>query len=260
MFANERQAAIAELIRKNGAVTTGELTKRFDVSIETVRRDLLAMEKSKLLRRVHGGAVAPGGMLPRLNLARRTGENDGGKRELSITACSFISEGDIIALDTGSTAIIMAQELRERFRSLTVVTHSMDVCRILSGCRDFKLIVCGGYYSPDENSFYGQFTIDMLSRIQADSFFLFPSAISLRYGIRAYFEELYQVQLAMLDCSDSVYVLGDSSKFEKTALLKLDDMTPKYTYVTDSALRPELKQLYRENNLRVITSKEDLFI
>ncbi len=249
---------IAEIIRKNGAVTTGELVKRFDVSIETVRRDLLVMEKSQLLQRVHGGAVAFGGMLPKQDLAHRTGENDDSKRELSVTACALVSEGDIIALDSGSTAVILAQELRRRFRSLTVVTYSLDVCNLLSDCRGFKLILCGGYYLPAENSFYGQFVIDMFSRIQVNRLFLFPSTVSLRYGIRDYFEELYQVQRAMLGCSDSIYILADSSKFEKTAMLKLDDMTAKYTYITDSALRPELKLLYKENDLRVITSAEEI--
>lgn len=260
MFANERQSVIIELIRKNGAVTTGDLMKQLNVSIETVRRDLLVLEKAQLLQRVHGGAVAKGGMSPKLDLAHRTGENDDGKRELSITACSFISEGDIIALDTGSTAVVMARELRERFDSLTVITHSLDVCNLLSGCRNFNLIICGGYYDSVENSFYGKFVLDMISRIHAKSLFVFPSAVSLHYGICGYFEELYQVQMAMLGCADSTYVLADSSKFEKTALLKLDDMSSKYTYVTDNALRPELKQLYRENDLRVVTCAEEIYL
>ena len=259
LFANERQTAIVELIRRNGAVTTGELMERFGVSIETVRRDLLVMEKKQLLQRVHGGAVALGVIMsPKLDLAHRTGENDQGKRELSVNACSLISDGDIIALDTGSTAVIMAQELRERFSSLTVVTHSLDVFNLLSNFKEFRVILCGGYFLPEENSFYGQLTLDMLSKLHVSRLFLFPSAISLHHGICGYFEKLYQVQLKMLGCADSVCVLADSSKFEKTALLKIDDMSPKYTYITDSALPVELKQLYIENDLRIITSSEDI--
>ena len=83
MFANERQSQICEIIKNSGAITTMELVEQFSVSIETIRRDLLFLEKNGILQRVHGGAVAVGKMAPFKDLLHRVVENDEQKAELS---------------------------------------------------------------------------------------------------------------------------------------------------------------------------------
>ncbi len=260
MLANERQAKIAELIKRDRAVTTAELMRRFDVSIETVRRDLLILEKRELLQRVHGGAVALGGMMPRRELAQRIGENDAQKRELSRTATGFIREGDTVGIDSGSTAIYLAREIRERFSSLTVITHSLDVFNIISENPDIKLILAGGCFMRASSAFYGSPVLDTLSRLHMDKVFVFPYSVSIHGGLCDNSDELILVQRQLIKSADSVYVLADSSKFEKSALIKMDDANRQYTYVTDSAFPAELKQLYKENDLRIVSCEQDIHI
>ena len=89
------------------------------------------MEKKKILTRVHGGAVLNAEMKPFRSLELRNEENVFAKRELAKKACEFIEEDDYIAIDEGSTAIILAEEIVNRFKSLTVVTYSLDVFEIL---------------------------------------------------------------------------------------------------------------------------------
>lgn len=83
--------------------------------------------------------------------------------------------------------------------------------------------------------------------------FIFPTAVSIKNGICDYCQELCQVQKKIIASSDEIYVLADSSKFEKNALLKLDDMKQEYVYITDSKLSEEIQRLYAENNINIVT-------
>jgi len=251
MFAHKRQSEIFERLKKFGAVTTADLVKEFNVSVETIRRDLLYMEKQGLLKRAHGGAVENQNMKQFATLDVRNEEFSKEKRKLSQNAVRFVQNGDIIYVDTGSTANCFAQVLKENFSELTVVTNSLDVFNILSNHKDFKLILCGGHFLRGENGFYGGLVLDALSKIHVQKAFIFPSAVSIEFGICDYQEEFYQVQRQMLRSADEVYVLADSSKFEKSALLKLDDLKREYIYVTDDKLSIGIQNLYKENEIKI---------
>lgn len=252
MFAKERQDKIHEMVCKNGAVSTSDLVKCFEVSIETVRRDLLEMENKGLLARVHGGAVKVGEMPPFYDLAKRHQSRSAEKTALAQIAITEVNEGDFIAVDSGSTAIHFTEAIRDRFTNLTVVTYSLDVLEILRDHKSIQTILCGGHYLHQENSFYGMLTLDMLDHLHVDKAFICPSAVSLEYGIYDYQPDFAMVQKKMMEISNNVYVLADSGKYEKRALIKLDDMKPEFTYVTDGGLSEELKRLYRENGIHVI--------
>ncbi|MBE7012370.1 MAG: DeoR/GlpR transcriptional regulator [Ruminococcaceae bacterium] len=257
MFANERQNKILAIIRKSGAVSTSDLVEQFNVSTETIRRDLLHMENSGLLSRVHGGAVQKGTMQTFSDLKGRSLEHSNEKSNLSKKATEFISEGDIIGIDTGSTAILFAEEIRKKFSSLTVITHSLDVFNLLSDYKDFKVILCGGHFLPNERSFFGPLTANMIDSLHFQKVFLCPMAVSLKFGISDFSRELFQIQQHLLRSADEVYILADSSKFEKNAIMKLDDMKDSYTYITDGNLPCELKKLYSENNIKIYTGDKD---
>lgn len=251
MLAKERQNLICELLQKNGAVTTAGLMERFSVSIETIRRDLLVLERDGHLSRVHGGAVANSNMQPYPELPQRNLDYSAQKRALSLAAAEFISNGDIIALDSGSTANVFAQVLLECFQELTVITFSRDVFELL--CDRFTVILCSGHYMKDERTFYGPLTLETLSKLHVQKAFLCPSAISLEHGICDYQEPLYLLQKQILKCGEEIFVLADSRKFEKKALYHIEAMHSEYRYVTDPDLPDELKKLYAENGIQIYT-------
>lgn len=253
MFAKERQDQIYAMLRKDGAVTTAKLVSQFEVSIETIRRDLLQLEQAGKLRRVHGGAIPNSNTKPYPELAQRNKEYQTQKTELSQQAANFVCEGDILAIDSGSTAISLAQVLKERFQKLTVITHSLDVFEILHDHRAFSVILCGGWFLNQERAFHGPLTLGMLQSLHSQKAFIFASAISLKTGICDHNPQLHPIQQQLLRTADQVFILADNSKFEKSALLKVDDMRQEYIYVTDSGLSTELMRLYKENNIQIIT-------
>lgn len=258
MFANERQQIILSMLKINGAVTTAELVDTFHVSIETVRRDLLQLEQGGKLQRVHGGAIICGNMRPYSDLPHRLEANRHSKEELSATAAFLVEEDDIIYIDSGSTAYYFAKELSNKFSRLTVITHSMDVFKILSQKEAFRIILCGGYYHTREQAFYGSITLDAIQQLHVRKAFLCPSAISLKNGVWDYDRDLIQVQKQILSICDTAFFLVGSEKFETNALLKLCDTAPNHVYITDSALSPQYRQLYRDQDRTVITCKNDI--
>lgn len=252
MFANERQQTIYEIIKKKGAVTTTELTDRLNVSIETIRRDLMLLEECRLINRVHGGAMLPSNTNTFNKLSQRVDEHKAEKRELSEIGSRFIENGDIIALDSGSTVIELMDIIIEKFDKLTIVTHSLDVFERASVKSGFDIILTGGHYLHDERSFFGPVTADTLKRLHVNKSFIFPSAISINGGICDFNFKLADIQRYMMDIADKIYVLADSSKYEKNALLKISDLNNSFTFITDSGLSDEIKELYIENNINLI--------
>lgn len=258
LFAKERHLRILNQLNKNGAVTTAELVDSLQVSIETIRRDLLHLERGGQLQRVHGGAVPLGNMQSYADLPHRLETNPSGKAELCRTAAQLVNNGDIIFIDCGSTAAFFAHALLSRKIRFTAVTNSIDVFQILSEKDGLEVILCGGFYDPGEKAFHGQLTLDTLKHIHVQKAFLCPSAISLKNGIWDFHQSLIQIQFQAIASSDKVVFLANSEKFEKNAMLKLCDTNVNHTYVTDSAFPQHYRQLYWEHGITVITSNHDI--
>ncbi|MCI9276170.1 MAG: DeoR/GlpR transcriptional regulator [Lachnospiraceae bacterium] len=254
MFADERKIKIEEMLKRKPSVTTSELTELFQVSVETIRRDLEYLESQGRLRRVHGGAVAVGRLQNYTSLSGRVVEHRPEKREIALAACAYIQEGDYIALDTGSTALELAGVLGERFRELTVLTHSLETVKLLSERENIRTILAGGFYLPEEKCFCGHLTLDMIRQLHVSKCFIAPSAISLDFGIRDHMQELIAIQRAFLEISDQVYVLADSSKVGVCAPLKICEMSASYRYITDAGLPDEILETYVKAGFEVVRS------
>lgn len=252
MFADERKTKIADMLKRRPSVTTSELTEMFQVSVETIRRDLEYLESRGQLKRVHGGAVAAGKLQNYTSLSGRAREHLSEKHNLALTACSYIREGDYIALDAGSTTFELAALLGERFQRLTVVTHSLEVVKILGEKENIRTILAGGFYLPEEKCFCGHLTLDVVRQLHVSKCFIAPAAISLNFGISDHMQEMIAVQRALLEIADQVYLLADSSKFETCAPLKICDFKPDFLCITDSGLPDEVCEAYGKASVNVV--------
>ena len=254
MLAEERQNQLYERINRDGAITTAKAAQIFQVSIETIRKDLLHMHQQGIVTKTHGGAVRKSSIKPQRAYSVRREENYALKQELAQKAAEYVQEGDIIGIDEGSTALAFAEILRDRFTTLTVVTFSLDVLQVLSENKGIRVILCGGEYMPEEKSFFGLQTIQMLKALHMQKVFLSPTGISIDTGICGYCMPLIQLQQQMIESSEQVFILADSSKFEKQALYKLSDHNARFVYVADHQLPQQIRQLYEEENINLIIS------
>lgn len=253
MLAETRRKQICKMLSAHSAVTTAALAEKFNVSIETIRKDFLDLEKAGELIRVHGGAVAKPSVNPFLNFSTRLESMRSEKIELAEISTRFIHNGDTLALDSGSTGIEFTDVLMRRFDTLTIVTPSLDIFQKACEFKNFKIILTGGFYLKGENTLYGEFALKTLDNIRVEKAFIFPSSISLGCGIMGSLSEFVDIQRKMIEISDEVYIAADSSKFEKTSLIKTADLNPRYTYITDSGISEEIKHIYESNGIHIVT-------
>lgn len=249
LLVNKRHSIIVKSIKENGSVTVTELSKELGVSIETIRRDLLYLERENLLTRVYGGAVSVGEMMPYHELSLRKEENVEEKAELSKTAAETVNDGDVIFIDAGSTPVHFARAVKNK--KITVITCSLDVFNELNG-GNAKVILSGGEYVSSVASFCGALALETFKKLFVNKAYVFPSAISLRHGVCDFSREIYPIQREILERADKIFILATSNKFERNGMLKICDVLPEYTYITDKKLKKEYENLYIENGISII--------
>ena len=178
-------------------------------------------------------------------------------REQKITVgnviASLVYEGDVIALDSGTTAMETAAALKARFRKLTVLTYSLKVFESLKDT--FDVILTGGEYYPKEGALYGELAVESIARLHTDKCFIFPSAVSVRYGVEDFVPCFVPVQRQLMQYSDHVFIAADSSKFGGRALIRVCDLDPRYVYVTDGGVSKEIAKEFAEKNCNLITGE-----
>lgn len=252
MFANERRDIILRILNEHRSVTVAELTERFGVSIETVRRDLDYLEKAQKLQRVHGGAIIPNRRQTFDIIEKRLKEHADEKRYLTELAVKYIDNGDMIFVDSGSTAVAFALSLKNSGKQIKVATYSSDVFQILSDCPNIHLILSGGMYLPTEKAFCGAIAYECMQKMYADKCFLFPSAISLKHGTGDFIYELISLQKLIAEQTNKLFILADSSKFETTGNFQITESLSGCTLITDNKIPDSLYDLYSYNNIDLI--------
>ncbi|QUW21507.1 DeoR/GlpR transcriptional regulator [Sporosarcina sp. Marseille-Q4063] len=215
-LAEERQKIILEEIDIYGKVHVIPLAKRFNVSNETIRRDLEALVKTNKLKRVYGGAVKtsyPDGEPP---YQQREIINFDAKQAIGKEAASLINDGDTIFLDTGTTILELARFIQGNKR-VTIITNSLPTANLIKESlaqRIFtgKLIILGGEVSAEQQSISGYLCEEMLKKFYVDKAFISVGGISIQTGISDYDLTESKISEIATSMSKEVIVLADHSK------------------------------------------------
>ncbi len=219
---DERQAAIAQLVRAKKTVKALALSKRFDVSVETIRKDLLDLQDQGVLVRVHGGAkLRSGGTESAYD--RRRSVNTSAKESIALAAAEGIEDGSTIYLDYGTTTFALAAALVRTDRKLRVLTNALPIVNELATSDSIETLVLGGILRPNERSLSGPLAERALDSVYMDTGFFGCAGIDAAAGItNIHALECAASQKAMSHCS-SVVLLADSDKWGTIASNKLAD-------------------------------------
>ena len=212
----QRQRFIIEQIEGKGSVNVIELAETLDVSEMTIRRDLNDLEKTGIVRRIHGGAVSARGRGYEPPLALRSAENRATKQLLGKYASEMVVEGDSIALDVGTTIFEVATNLRE-ISNITVVTPSIPIANLFYDRPNIRLILPGGIVRPGETSMIGDLARRNLEILYVDRLFLGVGAIDAHVGLTEYNMDDAAVKQTMINNAKEVILVADASKFQKIA-------------------------------------------
>jgi DeoR family transcriptional regulator of aga operon len=251
MRQSDRLSAILERLSDGGTVGVAELCGELGVSPATVRRDLEHLERQRLLKRTHGGAVAQG-VSYELPLRYKGARHQEEKRRIAAAAAGRVSEGMAIGLSGGTTTTEVARAVVDRQR-LTVVTNALNIASELAVRPNLKLLVTGGVARSESYELVGPLAEASLAGLNLDLVFLGVDGISPREGLTTHHEVEAHTNLALIERARRVVVVADSSKIGCAAFARICEIDRIHELFTDSAADPGVVATLAETGVQVST-------
>ncbi|GAA4641792.1 DeoR/GlpR family DNA-binding transcription regulator [Gordonia humi] len=254
MYAEERQQAIAAQVRERGRVSVTELADRFDVTGETVRRDLAALQRAGSLVRVHGGAV-------RLDVAAVVDEPDLSVRETSCrpqkaaigaAAQRFLPpDGGAVLFDAGTTTFQAANAMSGDARH-QLVTNSLPIAASFTHLSRSSAVLLGGRLRPKTQSAVGADTVEALRRLHLSVGFIGANGLTAAHGVSTPDPDEAAVKRAMIAACDLVVVLADSSKLNRQELVSFGSLDDIDVLVTDDGIDSAFASTLSAHDIEVV--------
>jgi len=251
LFQAERRAQILKRVHDRGRVDVGNLAEEFGVTGETIRRDLSELQRERLVRRVHGGAVPWRGSMLVPKLAVREGHMVEEKRRVARAALAEVPERGTLIIDSGSTALHLADMLH-RDRDLVVVTNSIPIMRSLATTERPKVIGLGGKLERRTMAFVDEAGVEMLSEIHVDVLFFGCDGMSPENGYTTPFRSEVAIKRAMMASARRVVMMFDHSKVANDQLFRFADIDEVDIIYSDSGMDDMTATRIEEQGPRVV--------
>ncbi len=211
MKAVKRHQEIIELVQAQGFVSTEELVERFDVSPQTIRRDLNELAEANKLRRNHGGAtIATSSENSSYHTRQVSYQNE--KEKVAMALVQHIPDGATLFIDIGTTPEAIARALMVNHHQLRVVTNNLNVATMLMSKPDFSIILAGGEVRNKDGGVTGEATLDFISQFRLDFGILGISGIDYDGSLLDFDYHEVRVKRAIIENSRSVFLAVDHSK------------------------------------------------
>lgn len=236
MTIRKRQAKLVEIVRRQEKVSVEELATILNASRETIRRDLTQLSEIGKILKVHGGARMPR-VLGEGSFKQRQSEHVDAKLEIAQLAAPLFHPGETLFVDTGSTTLFFAEAIANaNVKGLTVITNSTEIARTFSTANSpSRTFLLGGEFSANNSQTIGAMTTTQIRSFRAHHAILTIGALDARSGAMDYDIDEAQIARAMVDQSESVTVLADSSKLGALASFEVCPLTSIDRLITDKA-------------------------
>lgn len=253
MLAEERQKLIMERLKENESIRISELCSIFNVTRETIRRDLYDLEAKGLVKKVHGGAIIDKANVepPYVN---REMSNVEEKEAITQLAASLVEDGDALFIDLGTTTLMLARHLKKK-KGLTVITNSIPIAVELSDSPDIKVLLLGGELRSGELSISGPLTRSNIEEFHVDKTFIGVAGISLHSGITDFHMGEAEIRKLMLERGEVKIALADFSKFNVVALKHIAGVSELDVIVTDDKAPRDLVAEIGKQGVKVMVSE-----
>ena len=235
LMSNFRQREILELARKEGKVTVDGLAEIYNVTVQTIRRDLSELADSGRLERVHGGAVIPSGVVNIVYDERRR-LNEDGKRAIASRCAQAIPHGASVFMNIGTSTEAVARELLDH-DNLLVVTNNLNIANILASNQSCEIILTGGVLRRADGGMVGGLTAEMVRQFKFDFSVLGCSAIDADGDLLDFDGQEVLVSRTAIGRSRTVMVVADHLKFQRKAPLTICSLKDVNILFTDMPLR-----------------------
>ncbi len=250
--APDRRDRLVKVVEDQGYCTIAELSSLLGVSEMTIRRDVARLVDLELLKSYHGGVSSVTQQeLQGVDYRARAASNGDAKREIAKRALDYITPNAVIALDAGTTAAGLAA-LLPRDLHLKVITQSLPVVTTLVQNDGIEVTALGGVLYPESLSFAGPSTLESIANFQIQTLFLAASGLSERGAFCGTdFDAI--TKRALIEVSDRVILIADSSKFSIGAMVKICSWDAISAIIVDKDIRPEHEEMLAAHGVAVIT-------
>jgi DeoR family transcriptional regulator of aga operon len=248
-----RRMLILSQLEKNGQVSVNDLSESLGVSSVTIRNDLEQLEKKNMLLRARGGAMKISQNYVGLDypLSDKQKKHLPEKKEIGKKAVELIEEGNTIILDSGSTTFEIAKNLG-KFEDLTVITNAINVANFLAEQKNINVIVPGGTLRKNSLSLVGILAEKGFKNYFCDKLFLGVDGFDTSYGLSTPNIEEAHLNQIMIEMSQKVIVVADSSKFSRRGFAFIAPVSRIHTLITDKGIPAEEKSKLEGLGIEVI--------
>lgn len=254
----ERRKKVLEMVQELGSASVSELSIHFQVSEETIRRDLQLLEKDSLLSRAYGGAYLGGtvGQDVPFSLRRDTCKKE--KEDIALSARAMIQSGDTIFLCPSTTSLMIAQAIKN-IKNITVITNALFIANMLSEYEENRVICIGGELDKKRQTFSGCSTLETLNAFYADKAFVSCTGVSFEGGLTDSSEMQGQIRRIMLRHAQKRILIADHTKFGKTTLSSIAPLNDINCIICDKALSKNWMDLFQKYNIDFIDSSQNRY-
>ncbi len=242
MLAAERRNLILREAQEKGRVIVSDLSRMFDVSEETIRRDLEKLDEDGFVTKGYGGAVLNEAGTVDLPFNIRYKTNPSGKAAIALLTEELIDKRDQIFLDASSTTVFISRRLKQRENDrLSVITNSIENAVALAGAGGIEVVLIGGGLRAESMSLMGGRAIEAIGSYHVKKAFLSCGGIDIEHGITDGNDEVVSIKQAVMNAADQVYLAVDSEKFGRVAFSQVCNLSRIDVLITDK--KPDDKWL-----------------
>lgn len=247
----ERHQYILEQIQLKGHVKVLDLSEELDVSEVTIRKDLKHLEGRKMLYRSHGSASSMSSIINDRHIDVKEKMNQMEKSGIAQVAGQFVNENDKLIIASGTTLLALADAISTIDYPITVITSSVKVSLTLCYNPNIEVIQLGGIMRKNSVSIIGHYADNILESLSCNKLFLGVDGIDLDYGLTTSNMSEARINQQMIDASQEIIILTDSSKFGKRGFCKICDIDKVHHIITDKNAPSHIIEMLREREIKV---------
>jgi DeoR family glycerol-3-phosphate regulon repressor len=248
----QRQSEILNIARMSGRVTVDDLSRRFEVSAQTIRKDLNELCERRSLTRVHGGAIIASGVENLSYEARRFVAAEE-KRAIGVAAAALIPNGSSLFINIGTTTEEVAGALRDH-EDLLVITNNLNVAMQLYRHPRVEVVVAGGTVRRTDGAVIGTSANSLIQQFKVDYAIIGASAVDAEGALLDFDYREVQAAQAIIANARNIILVADSTKFRRTAPVRIGHLSQVQTFVTDAAPPAGLADLCQSRGITVVVA------
>ncbi len=233
MLAIERRSEILTKLQQEGKVLVNDLSRLYQVTEETIRRDLEKLEVEGIVKKTYGGAVLAETLNVDLPYYVRKQTNVQSKESIASKIAELIQDGDHIMLDASSTAVYVIKKIKQ-LKNITVITNSVEILLELVDMTGWKVLSTGGTMKEGSLALVGHQAEEMIDHYHVDKAIISCKGIDQGYGITDSNEPDVEIKRHMVKAAKQVILAVDSSKFDKISFVRMGAFDQVDMIVTDS--------------------------